>query len=79
MNRAVLDATVEDYDHEMAAVGALPDSGDVHVVAAAIKAEAEIILTPRARLAQGAGAKGARRGHHQEEALGTGQPVRPSV
>ena len=45
MNRAVLDATVKDYDHEMATVGALPDPGDVHVVAAAIKAEAEIILT----------------------------------
>lgn len=45
MNRAVLNATVEDYGHEMAMVGALPDPGDVHVVAAAIKAEAEIILT----------------------------------
>ena len=45
MNRAVLDATVEGYDDEMAAVGALPDPDDVHVAAAAIKAEAEIILT----------------------------------
>ena len=45
MNRALLDVTVEDYDIEMAKVGALPDPGNVHVVAAAIKAEAEIILT----------------------------------
>ncbi len=45
MNRAVLDATVENYDDEMTAVGDLPDPGDVHVVAAAIKAQAEIILT----------------------------------
>ncbi len=45
MNCAVLDATVQDYDHEMAMIGTLPDPGDVHVVAAAIKAQAEIILT----------------------------------
>ena len=46
MDRAVPDARVQDYATEEAALaGKLPDPGDAHVVAAAIAAEAEVIVT----------------------------------
>jgi hypothetical protein len=46
MNQAVLDAMIDDFDKEIAELaGLLPDPGDVHVAAAAIKADTEIILT----------------------------------
>ena len=46
MDRAILDAVVSDYSGAADRLAAdLPDPGDLHVVAAALQAEAEIILT----------------------------------
>ena len=46
MNRAILDALVSGYEGAADAVaGELPDAGDVHIVAAAIKSEADTIVT----------------------------------
>lgn len=44
MNSSVLDCLVEDYE-ELASGLSLPDPGDAHVLAAAIKSQAQIIVT----------------------------------
>jgi hypothetical protein len=44
MNRSILGSLVEDYE-ELAAGIILPDPNDAHVVAAALKSQAQIIVT----------------------------------
>lgn len=44
MNKQVLDCLVEDYE-DLSTGLMLPDTGDAHVLAAAIKAQAQIIVT----------------------------------
>jgi len=45
MNKAFVEATVTDYDSLGNEIGKLPDEGDRHVIAAAIKSKADIIVT----------------------------------
>ena len=45
MDAAFEDAMVTDFDRFMSAADGLPDPGDAHVVAAAIKTEASMIVT----------------------------------
>ncbi len=45
MNRAFAEATVVNYNHHGKRIGTLPDEGDRHVIAAAIKSKADIIVT----------------------------------
>jgi predicted nucleic acid-binding protein len=45
MNPAFAEATVVDYERLGNGIGKLPDEGDRHVIAAAIKSKAEIIVT----------------------------------
>ena len=45
MNLAFTDATVGDYERVGKEIGKLPDEGDRHVIAAAIKSKADIIVT----------------------------------
>jgi len=49
MNEAFAEATVTDYDHLGDGLGNLPDDGDRHVIAAAIKSKAEVIVTENLR------------------------------
>lgn len=57
MTRAFEDATVQNYQRFGKTIGELPDEGDRHVMAAAIKSKADIIVTenlkdfPRKKLA----------------------------
>lgn len=44
MNKSILDCLVEDYE-ELAAGLVLPDQNDAHVLAAAIKVQAQVIVT----------------------------------
>ena len=58
MNQAFAEATVVKYKHHGNGIGKLPDEGDRHVIAAAIKTKADVIVTenlkdfPRKVLAQ---------------------------
>lgn len=45
MNQAFAEATVVKYQHHGNGIGNLPDEGDRHVIAAAIKSKANIIVT----------------------------------
>lgn len=45
MERAFEDATVIDFDGYMPSCGGLPDPGDAHVLAAALKTQANLIVT----------------------------------
>ena len=45
MNQAFAEATVVGYAHHANAIGRLPDEGDRHVIAAAIKSKANVIVT----------------------------------
>jgi hypothetical protein len=45
MNEAFAEATVVEYEHLGNGIGKLPDEGDRHVIAAAIKSKADIIVT----------------------------------
>ena len=45
MNQAFAEATVVGYTHQGKEIGKLPDEGDRHVIAAAIKSKADIIVT----------------------------------
>lgn len=45
MNQAFAEATVVKYQHHGNGIGKLPDEGDRHVIAAAIKSKANIIVT----------------------------------
>jgi predicted nucleic acid-binding protein len=45
MERAFKDATVEDFDDFLAVCDGLPDPGDIHVLAAALKIKADVIVT----------------------------------
>jgi predicted nucleic acid-binding protein len=45
MNQAFAEATVLKYKHHENDIGKLPDEGDRHVIAAAIKSKADIIVT----------------------------------
>ncbi len=45
MNRAFAEATVVNYNHHGKGIGKLPDEEDRHVIAAAIKSKANIIVT----------------------------------
>ena len=45
MNQAFAEATVVQYKHHGNGIGKLPDEGDRHVIAAAIKSKADIIVT----------------------------------
>jgi len=45
MSRAFVEATVADYESMGDKLGKLPDEGDRHVIAAAIKTKADIIVT----------------------------------
>lgn len=45
MNEAFAEATVTDYDQLGDDLGKLPDDGDRHVIAAAIKSRADVIVT----------------------------------
>lgn len=44
MNRSILDCIVEDYENLISAIS-LPDQNDVHVLAAAIKSQSQVIVT----------------------------------
>ena len=45
MNQAFAEATVVQYKHHGNGIGKLPDEGDRHVIAAAIKSKADMIVT----------------------------------
>ena len=45
MNKAFVEATVTQYESMGKGIGKLPDEGDRHVIAAAIKSKADIIVT----------------------------------
>lgn len=45
MNKAFVEATVTEYESLGNGIGKLPDEGDRHVIAAAIKSKADIIVT----------------------------------
>ncbi len=45
MSKAFVEATVTDYKPQGKGIGKLPDEGDRHVIAAAIKSRADIIVT----------------------------------
>ena len=45
MNQAFVEANVTGYKHHGNGIGKLPDEGDRHVIAAAIKSKADIIVT----------------------------------
>ncbi len=45
MNEAFAEATVAEYEHLGNRIGNLPDDGDRHVIAAAIKSKADVIVT----------------------------------
>lgn len=45
MELAFAEALVQDFDHFMGACPALPDKNDAHVVAAALKTRADVIVT----------------------------------
>jgi len=45
MNEAFAEATVTQYEHHGIGIGKLPDEDDRHVIAAAIKSKADIIVT----------------------------------
>jgi len=45
MNQAFAEATVVGYKHHANGIGKLPDEGDRHVIAAAIRSKADIIVT----------------------------------
>lgn len=45
MNQAFIEATVGDYERIGENIGKLPDEGDRHVIAAAIKSKADVIVT----------------------------------
>lgn len=45
MNQAFAEANVAGYEHHGNGIGKLPDEGDRHVMAAAIKSKADIIVT----------------------------------
>ena len=45
MNQAFVEANVTGYKHHGNGIGKLPDEGDRHVIAAAIKSKADIIIT----------------------------------
>ena len=45
MEAAFEDATVENYDHLLPLAAQLPDPGDAHVLAAAVKTQASMIVT----------------------------------
>ena len=45
MNQAFAEATIVKYKHHGIGIGKLPDEGDRHVIAAAIKSKADIIVT----------------------------------
>jgi len=45
MNQAFAEARVVEYEHHGNGIGRLPDEGDRHVIAAAIKSKADIIVT----------------------------------
>ncbi len=45
MNKAFAEATVSDYERVGKGISKLPDEGDRHVIAAAIKSKADIIVT----------------------------------
>ena len=45
MNEAFAEASIGDYEHLGEKIGRLPDEGDRHVIAAAIKSKADIIVT----------------------------------
>ncbi|UGY24903.1 PIN domain-containing protein [Bradyrhizobium septentrionale] len=49
MEAAFEDATVENYDHLLPLGDALPDRGDKHVLAAAVKTQASMIVTENLR------------------------------
>jgi hypothetical protein len=49
MERAFEDATVTDYDPLLSAADVLPDPGDKHVLAAALKTQAAMIVTENLR------------------------------
>ncbi len=49
MNQAFAEATVVGYAHHGNGIGKLPDEGDRHVIAAAIKSKADIIVTENLR------------------------------
>lgn len=49
MRRSFPEAMVEDYDELAPAVGALPDPGDAHVIAAARACRASVIVTENLR------------------------------
>ena len=49
MNEAFAEATVENYDHIGEGLGKLPDEDDRHVIAAAIKSKADLIITENLR------------------------------
>jgi predicted nucleic acid-binding protein len=45
MNQAFAEATIVEYEHHGNGIGKLPDEGDRHVIAAAIEAKADFIVT----------------------------------